>query len=153
MTITRLQPLGSALRWDPWGDFTLMRETLNRTLEDMLGRREEGFLAPAWIPPVDVYENPETIVLKAEVPGVAREDIGITVEQNVLTIKGERKIEREAKEEDFFRIERRSGSFCRSFTLPHAVAPDAIQATLRDGVLEVRLPKVEEAKPRKIQVS
>jgi HSP20 family protein len=140
-------------RFDPWRELSSLREWMGRSLDEPTARREEAFLSPAWMPPVDVYETADAIVLKAELPGVPREDVDIQVEQNVLTIKGERRSEKEVAEEACYRTERLSGSFLRSFHLPRAVDPEKIKATMKDGVLEVRLAKAEEARPRKIAVS
>ena len=153
MAITRWSPTSTLVCWDPFREFSQMRETMNQAFgETPLGRREEGFLTPAWVPAVDVYETPETIVLKAELPGVNREDIDIQVEQNVLTLKGERKDDPQIKQENYYRVERQFGAFLRSFSLPRAVAADRIQATMRDGVLEIHLPKQTEAMPKRIKV-
>jgi HSP20 family protein len=105
------------------------------------------------MPPVDIYENDQhEIVLKAELPGVSREDIDLRVENNTLTIRGERKRQQEAKQENYHRVERLYGSFSRSFSLPATVNTEKVSAEFRDGVLTVSLPAREEAKPRQIQV-
>lgn len=154
MAITRWEPFRGVTRWDPWRELNHIREVMNQAFGEVpVARGEEGMLAPAWMPPVDVYETPEAIVLKAELPGIQKEDVDIQVERNVLTLKGERKAEREVKEENYYRLERQTGTFYRSFSLPHSVQADRIEASMRDGVLEVRLPKAEEAKPKKVKVS
>lgn len=113
---------------------------------------EEGLTAGVWNPPVDVYETGDSIVLKADLPEVSKEDVDISVEGNVLTIRGERKREHEVKEKKFYRRERSYGSFTRSFTLPGTVDPDKIEAGFTGGVLTVTLPKREESKPKQIKV-
>ena len=121
-------------RWDPFRDF--------------------GFTPPnAWVPPVDIYQNgDQVLVLKAELPDMAREDIDITVENGTLTIKGEKKLSTEVKEEQFHHVERRYGAFSRSFSLPQGVDATKVSAEYKQGVLTVRLPLREEAKPRSITV-
>jgi HSP20 family protein len=121
-------------RWDPFRDF--------------------GFTPPnAWVPPVDIYQNgDQVLVLKAELPDMAREDIDITVENGTLTIKGEKKLSTEVKEEQFHHVERRYGAFSRSFSLPQGVDATKVSAEYKQGVLTVRLPLREEAKPRSIKV-
>ncbi len=122
------------VRWDPFRDF--------------------GFTAPStWMPPVDIFQTGDhELVLKAELPDMSREDIEITVENFVLTIKGEKKLSTDVKEEQFHHIERRYGSFSRSFSLPQTVDPNKGTAEYKNGVLVVRLPLREEAKPRSIKV-
>jgi len=125
-------------------------DRLNRMFSDF---RTEAF-NQAWVPAVDIYES-ETheVVIKAELPDVKKEDIGVTVENNVLTLTGERKQEESVKQEQFQRVERRFGSFSRSFTLPATVDASQIAASYKDGVLTVRLPRREEAKPKQITVN
>jgi HSP20 family protein len=124
----------SIARWDPFRDF--------------------GYAAPtAWMPPVDIYQNGDhELVLKAELPDMAREDIDITVENSVLTIKGEKRLSNDVKEEQFHHVERRYGAFSRSFSLPQTVDPGKVGAEYKHGVLTVRLPLRDEAKPRSIKV-
>jgi HSP20 family protein len=128
---------------------------MNR-LFDNLFRGESGddypLAASAWSPAVDIAENDASFVVKMELPGVAKEDVHITMEQNVLTVKGEKKQEKESKTSDFHRIERSYGTFQRSFTLPSTVKTDRIDATFRDGILNVTLPKAEESRPMEIEV-
>jgi HSP20 family protein len=113
-----------------------------------------GFAAAnAWVPPVDIYQNgDQELVLKAELPDIAREDIDITVESGVLTVKGEKKLSSDVTEEQFHHVERRYGAFSRSFSLPQSVDPGKVSAEYKHGVLTVRLPMREEAKPRSIKV-
>ena len=143
------------MRWDPFKDLVDLQERMNRLFEDSLRRFRTvdlDFSGGAFVPPVDIYETDNEIVLKAEIPGVKKEDIKIEVSDGVLTLKGEKKEEREIKEENYHRIERTYGSFQRSFTLPTNVDRDKIKATYKDGVLEVVLPKKEEAKPREVRI-
>jgi HSP20 family protein len=125
-------------------------DRLNRMFSEFYG----DVFSHAWVPPVDIYEtDAHEIVLKAELPEMKREDIGLTFENGVLTLKGERKVESDIKRENFQRTERRYGSFTRSFTLPNTVDASRISASYRDGVLTIRLPQREEAKPKQIAVS
>jgi HSP20 family protein len=139
------------VRWDPVRDLAGMEiDRLNRMFADFYG---ESF-SRAWVPPVDIYETPDhELVVKAELPDMKREDIGLTFENGVLTLQGERKFEAEASRENFHRIERREGSFSRSFTLPNTVDPTRIKATYKDGVLTIRMPRREEARPKQISVN
>ena len=145
------------VRWsDPFREFSQLQDRINRVFFDSYGRgrQDEGLLTSGvWVPPVDIYQNGDhEVVLKAELPDMTREDIDVTVEKNTLTIKGEKKFSSEAKEDQFHRIERHYGSFSRSFTLPQAVDASKVSAEYRNGVLTVRLPLREEAKPRQIKV-
>lgn len=131
-----------------------MQDRLNRAFSDAYGRSDEGlFSSGSWLPPVDIYQNGEQeLVLKAELPDMAREDIDVTVANGTLTIKGEKKLASDVKEEQFHRIERRYGSFSRTFSLPPAIDAGKVSADYRDGVLTVKLPTREEAKPRQVKV-
>ena len=143
------------VRWtDPFREFTQLQDRLNRAFSDAYGRSDEGLLSSgAWLPPVDIYQNGEhELVLKAEIPDMTREDIDVTVDKGTLTIKGEKKFAGEVKEEQFHRIERRYGTFSRSFSLPPTVDPGRVAAEYRNGVLTVKLPLREEARPRTIKV-
>lgn len=141
------------IRWDPFGDFVTLRDRMNRLFEDMSGSKEEkDLMTRAWAPSVDIYENESEVVLCAEIPGVEEKDVEIKVEDNNLIIKGERKFEKEAKEENYHRIERSYGSFFRSFALPSYIEQDKIEAEHENGVLRVRMPKKAELKPRKVKI-
>ena len=139
------------VRWNPIGTLAgLEIERLNRMFADF---QTEGF-NQAWVPAVDIYEtDSHEVVIKAELPDVKKEDIGVTVENSVLTLTGERKQEQSTKREQFQRVERRFGSFSRSFTLPTSVDAGQIAATYKDGVLTIRLPRREDAKPKQISVN
>jgi HSP20 family protein len=138
------------VRWEPTRELATMEiDRLNRMFSDFYG---EAF-SRAWVPAVDIYEtDAHEVVLKAELPDMKREDINLTFENGVLTLKGERKFEQEVKKESFQRIERRHGAFSRSFTLPNTVDAGRISASYKDGVLTIRLPQREEAKPKQIAV-
>jgi HSP20 family protein len=140
-------------RWDPFRELHSLQNRMSRLFEEQYGGGQETALTGAFVPPVDIYEDQHGIQLKLEVPGIDEKDLDIKVENNVLTISGERKFEKEQKEENFHRIERRYGSFTRSFTLPQTVDTDNITADYNSGVLNIRLSKREEAKPKQIKVS
>jgi HSP20 family protein len=144
------------VRWDPFRDLITIQERMNRLFDQALFKTrpedEEGLATSMWSPPVDIYETPESIVLKAELPGVSRENIEIQVQDNTLTLKGERKFEREVKDENYLRIERSYGAFQRAFSLPAVIQQERIKAVFKDGVLEVTLPKAEEARPKQIKI-
>jgi HSP20 family protein len=143
------------VRWtDPFREFAQLQDRLNRAFSDAYGRSDEGLLSSGtWMPPVDIYQNGDhELVLKAELPDMTREDIDVTVDNGTLTIKGEKKLDAEVKEEQFHRIERRYGSFSRSFSLPQTIDPNRVAAEYKNGVLTVKLPMREEAKPRQIKV-
>jgi HSP20 family protein len=139
------------VRWDPVSDLAGMEiDRLQRMFNDFYG----GGLSRSWIPPVDIFENDNhEVVIKAELPEVKREDISVTFENNVLTLKGERKTEHVSKQERFQRAERHYGSFSRSFTLPATVDATRIAASYKDGVLTITLPRREESKPKQISVN
>jgi HSP20 family protein len=140
-------------RWDPFGsDFGRLARALDRMLgsaQSEMGTRES---LSQWDPAVDIFDKGSEIVLQLEVPGMKKEGIQIRLENNVLTVQGERKRESEIKEENYFRAERSYGAFSRSFTLPGTVSVDKIQAQYKDGVLTVTVPKAKEAQPRQIEV-
>ncbi len=139
-------------RWDPFRDVAALQNRMNRLFEEQYGGREE-LTTGAFVPPVDIYEDEHNIQLKLEVPGIEEKDLDIKVENNVLTVSGERKLEKEEKEENFHRVERRYGSFTRSFTLPNTIDTGNIQADYDNGVLKIRLAKRAEAKPKQIKVN
>jgi HSP20 family protein len=143
------------VRWsDPFREFAQLQDRINRVFSDTYGRNDEGLMATGtWVPPVDIYQpNDREVVLKAELPDMTRDDIDISVDNGTLTIKGEKKFSAEVKEESFHRIERRYGAFSRSFSLPQAVDAGKVTAEYKNGVLTVRLPLREEARPRQIKV-
>ena len=141
-------------RWEPFRELNTLQSRLNRLLEEQSrGGSDESLTAGAFVPPVDVYEDEHSIQLKLEVPGIEEKDLDIKVENNVLTVSGERKFEKEEKEENFRRVERRYGSFVRSFTLPTTVDSEGITADYNAGVLKLKLAKRAEAKPKQIKVN
>lgn len=144
----------AVVKWDPFRDLLSIQDRMNRLFEQTLSRSrsEEGIAASTWTPAVDIYETPETIVLKAELPGLSREDIEIQIRDNALTLKGERRFAKDVQQENYLRIERAYGAFQRSFTLPATIHQDKIRAVFRDGVLELTLPKAEDSKPKRISV-
>jgi HSP20 family protein len=143
-------------RWDPFQELNLITNRMNRLFQDSFGQGaagEEGLTTTAFVPPVDIYEDEHHITLKIEVPGIDQKDIDVRVENNTLTVRGERKFETEEKEENFHRVERRYGSFYRAFTLPNTVESDSVTADYDNGVLKIKLAKKAEAKPKQIKVN
>src|SRR5712672_3814381 len=131
-------------RWDPVREFVTIQDRMNRLFRDSYGNasygdqgREESLQNTAFAPPVDVYEDEHNVTLKIEVPGIDEKDMDVRIENNVLTVHGERKFEKEEKEENFHRVERQYGSFTRSFTLPSAVDPDQVRANYDKGILRI----------------
>jgi HSP20 family protein len=146
----------SLTRWAPETDFVRNRydRLFNQMLQGFLGAElpTEGMGGRTWLPAVDIKETEEALMFSAELPGMTKDDIEITLENNVLTIAGERKFEKEAKGETFHRVERTFGSFSRSFTLPTGVRTDKVDANFANGILHIHLPKQEESKPKKITI-
>src|SRR6201987_1860640 len=140
-------------RWDPFREFSTLQDRMNRLFQQSYGDREEALTTSTFAPPVDVYEDEHNITLKIEVPGIEEKDIDFRVENNTLTVHGERKFEKEEKEENFRRVERQYGSFTRSFTLPSTVDPEQVTATYDKGMLKIKLAKKAEAKPKQIKVN
>jgi HSP20 family protein len=142
------------VRWDQSRDMAALQEGLSRLLEGVYRRPQEDLNRGAWVPVVDVYTNDQhELVLKAELPDMKEEEIEVTVEGNTLTLSGEKKLDTEITEEQFHRIERSYGAFARTFALPPTVDPAKVSAQYKAGVLTVRLPLREEAKPNKIKVA
>jgi HSP20 family protein len=142
------------VRYDPFRDLRTLQEEVNRLFSTNLTRGfgEEGIGRGAWNPSVDIYENKEQIVLEAELPGMNRDDFELSVENNVITLRGERQFEKKDDTDNYHRVERSYGSFTRSFTLPQTVSAEGATAEYRNGVLRVTLPKREETKARRIQI-
>lgn len=140
--------------WDPFREMDALQETMTRLLEDTLPTppKEEELNSAIFYPAVDIHEGDKAIAIKAELPGIKKDDVHIDVHDGVITLKGERKFEKEDNKENYHRIERSYGSFFRSFTLPSTVDVEKINATYKDGILEVTIPKTEEAKPKSIPV-
>ncbi|HEX3660234.1 MAG TPA: Hsp20/alpha crystallin family protein [Acidobacteriaceae bacterium] len=141
-------------RWDPFRDVLALQNRMNSLFQDYNRAQGEGdtLATAAFVPPVDVYEDEHKILLKLEIPGMQESDLDIQLENNLLTVKGERKFEKEEKEENFHRIERRYGSFYRSFTIPNTVNAENVKAGYDAGVLRIELEKRAEAKPKQIKV-
>lgn len=141
------------VRWSPFRDLMGIQQEVNRLFDDLMTRRTEAGLEGAvWIPAVDVSESEDSVNVKVEAPGVKKEDIKISVTNNVLTVRGEKKMEKETSEENYHRIERVYGSFVRSIELPTVVRADKVTAAFKDGVLSIALPKSEEVKPKEIAI-
>jgi HSP20 family protein len=139
-------------RWDPFREFSTLQDRMNRLFRDSYGdSREEALTTSTFAPTVDVYEDEHNITLKIEVPGIDEKDIDVRIENNTLTVHGERKFEKEEKEENFRRVERQYGSFTRSFTSPNTVDAEHVQAHYDKGILKVQLAKKAEAKPKLIK--
>jgi HSP20 family protein len=142
------------IRWDPFRDIITLREKMNRLFEDAVTARgeEKDMISSTWIPSVDIYETENSLVLTAEVPGVDENNIEIKIEDNTLSLKGERNFEEETSEENYHRIERSYGSFYRSFTIPRNVDQEKIKAEHQSGVLRITMPKKPESKPKTVKV-
>lgn len=152
----------SLIRWNPTREFSSlpsdvvnMRKEINRMFDGFFGGgvQDDGSLFPSlWTPEVDIVEHENEFSVKVELPGVSKDDVKITMQENILTIRGEKKEEMESKDSTHYRSERSYGSFQRSFTLPTIVKNDKIEASYKDGVLSIVLPKAEEVKPKQIEV-
>jgi HSP20 family protein len=145
-------------RWDPFREFATLQNQMNRLFQDYQPTRagqtgEEFMTTGTFVPPVDIFEDEHNITLKLEVPGINENDIDVRVENSTLTVRGERKFEKDVKEENYHRIERSYGSFSRSFTLPQTVNPEQVNADYTNGVLTISLAKRAEAKPKQIKIN
>jgi HSP20 family protein len=146
------------VRWEPFRDLVSIQDRMNRIFDEAfrgVGRTgtDEDYALGSWAPAVDIFEHEGNIVLKAELPGVDSKDVDVRVENNVLTLRGERRFDNEVKRDNYHRIERAYGTFGRSFTLPNVVDVEKIKAEFKDGVLRMTLPKKDEAKPKQISIS
>ena len=141
------------VRWNPTRDVAALEEGLNRMVEGFYRRPQEDLNRGAWVPVVDIYNDPLELVLKAELPEMKEDEIDLTIEDNTLTLSGEKKLETEVTDRQFHRIERHYGSFARTFVLPPTVDAAKASAQYKAGVLTVRLPLREEANPSKIKVA
>lgn len=139
------------MRWDPLRDITTLHSRMNDLFGDSLARAEGNF--GNWLPPVEILEKDENLVMRAEIPGMSEKDIDLTVENGVMTLRGEKKREKELENDNVHRAERYYGSFVRTFALPTTVDTDKIRAAYKDGVLEVLLPKAETAKAKRIAIT
>jgi len=140
-------------RWEPFRGATSLQDQVSRLFNDVLERKGEESSLTAWAPSVDIYETEHELVVKADLPEIDPKDLDIRVENNILTIRGERKFEKNVNEENYLRVERSYGSFARSFTLANTVNSEAIKADYQNGVLTLSIPKKEEAKPKQIKVN
>ena len=143
------------IRWDPFRDLVTLRERMNRLFEEAVTSshdEDKDLIASTWSPAVDIYENEHNLTLTAELPGIEEKDIEIKIEDNTLALKGERNFEKETKEENYHRVERAYGSFYRSFTLPHYIDQNNIEAAHENGILKIAMPKKPELKPRKVKI-
>jgi HSP20 family protein len=142
-------------RWEPFREFSTLQDRMNRLFRESYSGEgpDDSLTTSSFAPAVDVYEDEHKVTLKIEVPGIGEKDIDVRVENNTLTVHGERKIEKEEKEENYRRVERQYGSFTRSFTLPNTVDTENVAATYDKGVLKIDLPKKAEAKPKQIKVN
>ena len=145
-------------RWDPFNDLNQLQDRMNQLFSDEYGRRgtrrDEGLMTTgSWVPPVDIYQSTDReLVLKAELPDMNPQDIELTINNDTLTIKGEKRLSSEVNENQFHRIERQYGTFARSFSLPPSVDTSRISAEHKNGVLTIRLPAKDEAKPRHVKI-
>jgi HSP20 family protein len=145
--------MASITRWDPFQGLSGLQEQVNRLFETSFQGRADNSALTTWAPAVDIYETENELVLKADLPDVNEKDLDIRVENNMLTVRGERKFENEVKHENYLRVERAYGTFTRSFSLPNTVNTEAIKADYNHGVLTVQLPKRAEAKPKQVKVN
>ncbi|TMA10043.1 MAG: Hsp20/alpha crystallin family protein [Deltaproteobacteria bacterium] len=143
------------VNWEPFGTLNRVQTRINDLFEDTFGRPKALNTATGgvWYPPVDIIESKDSYLIRAEVPGMKKEDFNLELKDGVLTLSGERKVEETTNEVEYHRSERLAGRFFRSFYLPQAVQHEGIKATYRDGILDVYVPKAEEAKPKQIPVS
>lgn len=141
-------------RWEPFRGLNTLQDQVNRLFEDNFARNRSGQAELAsWAPSVDIYETENELVVKADLPEMQEKDIDVRVENNTLTIRGERKFEGEVHQENYLRVERAYGTFTRSFSLPNTVSTEGIRAEYQNGVLSVHMPKREESKPKQVKIS
>jgi HSP20 family protein len=140
-------------RWEPFRGASSLQDQINRAFDEVVGRTTDESALSAWAPAVDIYETEHELVVKADLPDVDPKDLDIRVENNLLTLRGERKFEKKVTEENYLRVERAYGTFSRSFSLSNSVNPEAIKADYHNGVLTLAIPKREEAKPKQIKVN
>jgi HSP20 family protein len=145
----------AVIRWEPARELQAIQQEMNRLFGSAYpqGNGADGGMASRWIPPMDVVEDEEHFVVRADLPGVEEGDVSVELEDNALTISGERRSDTEERKDGYHRIERAYGRFSRSLTLPEGIDPEAIRASFNKGVLEVRIPKPEERKPRKVAIN
>lgn len=142
------------VKYDPFRELRSLQDEMNRLFTGALPRSsQEDMTNGAWSPNVDIYEGKESLILEAELPGMNRDDFELTIENNIITLKGERKFEKKTEGDNYHRVERSYGSFTRAFTLPQTVTAEGATAEFKNGVLHVQLPKREETKARKIEIT
>src|SRR3954468_14146228 len=142
----------TVVRFEPLRELSSLQNEMNRLFNTVFDTPSTG-ATRRWVPAMDLVETAEAFVLRADLPGLTQDDVNIEIEDNVLTVSGERKAEHESKEEGFYRLERAFGAFSRSLTLPKGVNAEAVAASFTNGVLEVRIPKPEQTKPRRIEIA
>ncbi len=145
--------MNTLVRWEPFRGIPSLQEQFNRFFENRFSTSTEEQTLTAWASAVDVYETENELVIKADLPQVSEKELDVRVENNMLTIRGERKFEQKVKEENYLRMERAYGSFSRSFSLPNTVNTEAVQAEYKEGVLTVTLPKRAESKPKQVKIN
>jgi HSP20 family protein len=145
--------MNSINRWNPYINVSGLQEHLNRLFEDGLQGSGDNSTLTTWAPAVDIYETENELVIKADLPEIDEKELDVRIENNTLTIRGERKFEQKVKEGSYLRTERTYGSFSRSFSLPNTVNTESIKAEYKNGVLTVELPKRAESKPRQVKVN
>jgi HSP20 family protein len=146
----------SVIRWEPFRDLVSTQDRFNQLFNDTFARAfgDQQEVSPhTWVPPVDIYETGDSLVLQAELPGINPDEVEIRVEDSTLYLKGERKFEKEVKEESLHRVERSYGTFMRSFSLPSTIDSEKVKAEYDNGILTLTMPKREEAKPRTIKIN
>jgi HSP20 family protein len=145
--------VSSISRWDTYHGFSGLQEQVNRLFESTFPRRSDNTAPTTWAPAVDIYETENELVVKADLPDASEKDLDVRVENNTLTVRGERKFEKKVEQENYLRVERTYGAFSRSFSLPNTVNHEAIKADYKNGVLTVTLPKRAESKPKQVKVN
>jgi HSP20 family protein len=142
-------------RWRPFRDMISVQDEMNRLFDDFFGRpvMRREWTEAAWCPCVDVSETKDNVIINTEIPGMSKDDVKVSIQDNVLTLSGEKKEEKEEKDANYHRMERSYGSFSRSFTLPTTVQADKVKAAYKDGILRITLPKSEEVKPKQIPIT
>jgi len=145
----------AVVRWDPFRDLNMLQDRMNRLFDDAgrTWRSDDPAATTTWSPAVDIFETEGEIVVKAELPGMDRKDIALNLEKNVLTLRGERRFAKEAKDDNYHRIERSYGAFSRAFSIPATVDEEKINADYKEGVLKIVLPKKEQVKPKQIRIA
>jgi len=143
------------IRWRPFRDMISIQDEMNRLFDDFFGRpiTRPEWAEAAWCPCVDVSETKDDVIINTEIPGMSKDDVKVSVQDNILTLSGEKKQEKVEKDANYHRMERSYGSFSRSFTLPTSVQPDKVKANYKDGILRITLPKSEEVKPKQIPIT